>query len=68
MKEDNRINEILMKWNGRGNNASADGHKKDIARFLQYIDKRIEAADIPTEEKDLLREMIVNDIFPHCAN
>ncbi len=49
MKEDNRINEILMKWNGRGNDASADGHKKDIARFLQYIDKRIEAADIPTE-------------------
>ena len=68
MKEDNRINEILMKWNGRGNDASADGHKKDIARFLQYIDKRIEAADIPNDEKDLLWEMIVKDIFPKGVN
>lgn len=68
METNNPFTKILVKLRENGIDTHADGHKKDIARFLQYIDKRIEAADIPNDEKDLLREMIVKDIFPKGIN
>ena len=64
----NPFTKISVMLSEKGIDTLADGHKKDIARFIQYIDKRIEAADIPNDEKDMLREMIVIDIFPHGTN
>lgn len=68
METNNPFTKIMAKLREKGIDTLADGHKKDIARFFQYIDNRIDAADIPNDEKDLLREMIVNDIFPHGTN
>lgn len=68
METNNPFTKILVKLHENEIDTHVDGHKKDIARFIQYIDKRIDAADIPNDEKDLLRKMIVNDIFPHGAN